>query len=507
MGTANALLVAAIYSVTELNLASCPSEKRAHSSFALVVELERRVRALDGILVSLVKVLGQYDVAVLADSLQTGLLANGRNVGRADLLGAVHVVLEVDLISEVHLGRARLVDEALLSPVGQRELDLSVEAARPQQRRVQRVCAVGRHDDLDVRGLVESVHLVEQLKQDALHLSVGARLSVESLRGDGVDLVDEDDGGRVLLGEAEDVAHHARALAQILLHELGADDADEGGRGGVGDGLGEHGLARPGRAVEQHAARRVDADLLVEVEVRERELDGLAHLLLLDVHAADVLVADVGALRHLHHLDARVGLWREHVHDGVRVAVQRDGRVGLEALAIESAEDAHVVVGAGRGADDAVVGVHHLEELADHERHRLDALDLLLGTDELPLQVLHLVLDVALLDVQELQVALQRLELAVQVRLALLRAPRASERAQKPPAGQAQRGRTHNQHGHQRLLLHGRGRQADLLHRGSSARGSGRRSWALDPRFRGTQSRYLITRGKFIYFLIRRTGN
>lgn len=33
-------------------------------------------------------------------------------------------------------------------------------------------------------------------------------------------------------------------LAQILLHKLGADDRDEGGRGGVGHRLGHHGLAR-----------------------------------------------------------------------------------------------------------------------------------------------------------------------------------------------------------------------------------------------------------------------
>ncbi len=82
---------------------------------------------------------------------------------------------------------------------------------------------------LDVGGLVKAVHLVEQLEQDALDLAVGAGLGVEPLRGDGVDLVDEDDGGRVLLGEAEDVAHHARALAEVLLHELGPHYADEGG--------------------------------------------------------------------------------------------------------------------------------------------------------------------------------------------------------------------------------------------------------------------------------------
>jgi hypothetical protein len=53
--------------------------------------------------------------------------------------------------------------------------------------------------------------------------------------------------------------------------------------------LGQHGLARPRRAVQQHAARRVDANLPVQLVVRQRQLDGLTDLLLLDVGAADVL--------------------------------------------------------------------------------------------------------------------------------------------------------------------------------------------------------------------------
>jgi hypothetical protein len=60
--------------------------------------------------------------------------------------------------------------------------------------------------------LVETVHLVEQLQEDTLHLSIRARLRVESLRRNRVDLVNEDDTRRVLACESEDVSDHARAL-------------------------------------------------------------------------------------------------------------------------------------------------------------------------------------------------------------------------------------------------------------------------------------------------------
>ena len=52
-------------------------------------------------------------------------------------------------------------------------------------------------------------------------------LCVKTLGSDGIDLIDEDDGGCVFLGQPEDVTHHAGALAQVLLHKLGAYHADE----------------------------------------------------------------------------------------------------------------------------------------------------------------------------------------------------------------------------------------------------------------------------------------
>lgn len=45
------------------------------------------------------------------------------------------------------------------------------------------------------------------------------------------------------------------------------------------------------RTVEEHAARRVNADLAVQLVVRKRQLHRLPDLLLLDVQAPDVLRA------------------------------------------------------------------------------------------------------------------------------------------------------------------------------------------------------------------------
>lgn len=51
----------------------------------------------DDVLVRLLKVLGQDDIAVLAHGKHAGLLADGRNVGARDFVWAAHVILQVNL--------------------------------------------------------------------------------------------------------------------------------------------------------------------------------------------------------------------------------------------------------------------------------------------------------------------------------------------------------------------------------------------------------------------------
>ena len=82
------------------------------------------------------------------------------------------------------------------------------------------------------------------------------------MAADGVDLVDEDDAGRALLGLLEHVAHTRRADADEHLDEVGAADGEERHLGFAGNRLGEQRLAGARRADQQHAARDAAAELL-----------------------------------------------------------------------------------------------------------------------------------------------------------------------------------------------------------------------------------------------------
>ena len=67
------------------------------------------------------------------------------------------------------------------------------------------------------------------------------------------------------------------------------------------DRLCEHRLSGSRRAVQEHATRRIDANLRVQVMVRERQLDRFADLLLLLVAAANVIVRHIGPLVGAEH--------------------------------------------------------------------------------------------------------------------------------------------------------------------------------------------------------------
>jgi hypothetical protein len=143
-----------------------------------------------------------------------------------------------------------------------------------QQRRVEHVRAVGGGDDDDALVALEAVHLDQQLVQRLLALVIAAAQAGAAMAADRVDLVDEDDAGRVLLGLLEHVAHARGADADEHLDEVRAGDGEERHLGLAGDGAGQQGLAGAGRADHQHALRDLAAERWNFLRVLQ-ELDDL----------------------------------------------------------------------------------------------------------------------------------------------------------------------------------------------------------------------------------------
>src|SRR5215204_3094355 len=185
--------------------------------------------------------------------------------------------------------------EDLLPPGEVRPVDhdLPVETAWSEERGVEDVRAVGggEHDDPALR--IEAVHLDEELVEGLLALVVSASQAGAALAAYSVDLVHEDDAGRVLLGLLEEITHAAGADADKHLNEVRAGDGEEGHTGLAGDGAREERLACPWRPDQKRALRYTSAELL-ELLGRFEELLDLGKLLYGFVGTCDVGEGNLG---------------------------------------------------------------------------------------------------------------------------------------------------------------------------------------------------------------------
>jgi hypothetical protein len=59
--------------------------------------------------ISFIKIFAHYHISVLSDSLKASLLAYSTKLSGADLFWSIHVVLQVNLFSKVHLCSASLM--------------------------------------------------------------------------------------------------------------------------------------------------------------------------------------------------------------------------------------------------------------------------------------------------------------------------------------------------------------------------------------------------------------
>ena len=146
------------------------------------------------------------------------------------------------------------------APVGQIHGDAAIEATGPHQGRIQHVGTVGGRQQ-DHAGVVgKAVHLGEQLVEGLLPFVVAAADARPPLAAHRIDLVDEDDAGRLGLGLAEQVPHPTGTHPHEHLHEFRGRHREERHPGLAGDGTGQQGLARARRPHQQYTLGNAGTD-------------------------------------------------------------------------------------------------------------------------------------------------------------------------------------------------------------------------------------------------------
>ena len=244
--------------------------------------------ALDG----LVEVGHRDELAALAGGQQGRFVDHVGQVGADEAAGDRGQGFHVDVGIDLDVLQVDFDDLLAAGDVGAIDEHVAVEAAGAQQGGVERFGAVGgaHHDDAAVA--VEAVHFHQQRVERLLAFVVAADVAAAARFAEGVELVDEDDAGRFLLGLLEHVADAGRADADEHFDEVGTAEAEERHARLAGDGLGEQRLAGARRADQQHALGNAAAEHLVLLG-RLEELDDFAQLVDGFVDAGDVFERDV----------------------------------------------------------------------------------------------------------------------------------------------------------------------------------------------------------------------
>ena len=237
-------------------------------------------------------------LAVGLDGVDGRLVDHIGQVGTDGSAGGQGDLLQVDGLVHLDILGVDLEDGNAALEVGPVHDDAAVETAGPQQGLVQDLWPVGGPDDQDALRGLEAVHLGQELVEGLLPLLVAAPVAGVAAAADGVDLIDKDNAGRVLVGLLEEVAHTGGAHTDIELYEIRAGQGKEGDVGLARDRLGQQGLAGSGRSHQQGALGQLGADLDIAAGVVE-EVDDFDQGLLGLVLTRDILEGDAGLLLHI----------------------------------------------------------------------------------------------------------------------------------------------------------------------------------------------------------------
>ena len=202
-----------------------------------------------------------------------------------------------------------------LLDIGQADLDLTVETPGTHQCLVEYVGTVGRGENDDTRICLEAVHLGQQLVEGILTFVVTRESGILAAGASyGVNLVDEDDAGSLLLGLLEEVTHARSAHADEHLDEIRSRYREERYVCLTGNGLCKKGLSRTRGAYQKRSLGDLGSQLTVFVGLLEEvdylhDLDlGLlqtCNILEGDAFVGVVLVEDLSAgLAYVHDASA-----------------------------------------------------------------------------------------------------------------------------------------------------------------------------------------------------------
>ena len=167
-----------------------------------------------------------------------------------------------DVLTQRYFAHVHIENLLAAPDIGQGHVDLSVKTPRAQQGCIKNIGTIGsRHHDHAHIGF-EAIHLDQHLIECLLSLVVSTAQASAALTPNGINFVDKDDAGCILLGVVKHVAHARCADANKHFHKVRSADTEKGHLGFTRNPFGEQGFAGTRWANQQQAAGNAAAEFL-----------------------------------------------------------------------------------------------------------------------------------------------------------------------------------------------------------------------------------------------------
>ena len=200
-------------------------------------------------------------LAMILDRVDGGFVDHIGKVGSHGAAGRQSNFFKIDGL--IHLDRfgVDLQNGDTALEVGTVNNDAAVKTAGTQKGLIQDLGTVGRADDQDTLGCLESVHLGKQLVQGLLTLLIASAVTGITAAADGVNFVDKNNAGCILISFFKKVSYTGRAHTDIEFDEIRTRQREKRYMRLACNGLGQKGLAGSGRPDQQSALGEPGTDL------------------------------------------------------------------------------------------------------------------------------------------------------------------------------------------------------------------------------------------------------
>lgn len=145
--------------------------------------------------------------------------------------------------------------------IGQTKLDLTIQAARSHEGRIQCIWSICSHQHFDVSTRIETIQLINQLQHSTLYFVVAASTIVKTSTTDCVNFIEKDETRLFGTGHFEKFTDHTGTLTNVFLHQLGADNTDEAGVSSVGHSTGAQCFSSAGWSEQQDTLWRLNTEV------------------------------------------------------------------------------------------------------------------------------------------------------------------------------------------------------------------------------------------------------